>query len=390
MWMGCGESTTYNGWFVKDDEHLRELMHSPAIQQSALPTKYEPALLYRVRGRLNRLVWRLPLPRRVVARLSTLVYHSPPMAGGSVLAIVDALEAADVRYWISGGWGVDALAGRRTRTHHDLDLIIAEQDMQGAVDVLAELGYWEWYRVDSDVPLFARIVLHDNELAGRAVDLHPLDLSAVDGEFSAGAIEGRRVPCLSLAWQLETHSNYRKRWRDRLDLAVLRKLLEGSATTLIVPVQSADGFLHESSREPGIPAHITLLYPFLAARTIARDTESALASLLQKVPPFDFALTEVRRFPGVIYLAPEPAAPFIALTQALVERWPDHQPYGGAYEEITPHLTVAYGETVPSDLAERLPMTARAEEVWLMDRSDGRWVCRRRFPLGPSTIASGR
>ena len=73
-----------------------------------------------------------------------------------------------------------------------------------------------------------------------------------------------------------------------------------------------------------------------------------------------------RAVPGVVYLAPKPAALFIAFTQAVVERWPDHQPYGGAYEEIIPHLTVAYRETVPSGLAGRLPLTAKAEEVWLM------------------------
>ena len=342
----------------------------------------EPTLVYRVTGTLNRWLWRAPLPRRVVARLSTLVYRNPPMPGKSVLAIVDALQAADMRCWISGGWGVDALAGERTRIHRDLDLVVEEQDRQRAVDVLGELGYWEWYRADSDVPLFSRIVLHDHELAGRAIDLHPLAPSSMQAEFTTGTIEGREVPCMSVDLQLETHSNYRKRWRDRADIAVLRRLLEGAATTLIVPVPSADGLLAESSREDGLPAHITLLYPFLTARAIGGETEQTLGALLGEIPAFDFELSEVGRFPGVVYLAPEPAAPFVALTRALVERWPERQPYGGVYEEIIPHLTVAYGETVPSGLAERLPLTARVEEVWLMSRAGGRWVRRSAFPLG--------
>jgi 2'-5' RNA ligase len=342
----------------------------------------EPTLFYRVTGTLNRWVWRAPLPRRVVARLSTLVYRNPPMPGESVLAVVDSLRAADVRCWISGGWGVDALAEKCTRTHRDLDLVVEEQDRQRAVDVLGELGYWEWYRVDSDVPLFSRIVLHDHELAGRTIDLHPLAPSSMQAEFTMGTIEGREVSCMSVDLQLKTHSNYRKRWRDRADVAVLRRLLEGSATTLIVPVSSAEELLAESSREAGLPAHITLLYPFLAARAIGRETEQTLGSLVGEIPAFDFVLSEVGRFPGVVYLAPEPAAPFVALTRALVERWPDHQPYGGAYEEIIPHLTVAYGETAPSGLAERLPVSARAEEVWLMSRAGGRWVRHSVFPLG--------
>jgi hypothetical protein len=373
---------TYNGRFVRDGGPLRDSMRSPAIQPAAPPVRSEPTLVYRVSGRLNRWVWRAPLPRRVVARLSALVYRNPPMPGEAVLAVIDALQAAGVRCWISGGWGVDALAGGRTRTHRDLDLVIEEQDRHRAVEALGQLGYWEWYRVDSDVPLFSRIVLHDHELAGRAIDLHPLAPSSMHAEFTTGTINGREVSCMSVDLQLRTHSNYRKRWRDRADIAVLRRLLEGSATTLIVPVPSVDGLLAESSREAGLPAHITLLYPFLTARAIDRDTELALGSLLGKIPPFDFVLSELGRFPGIVYLAPEPVAPFVALTRALVERWPDHQPYGGAFEDIVPHVTVAHGETVPAGLAERLPLTARVEEVWLMSRAGGRWVRRSAFPLG--------
>jgi 2'-5' RNA ligase superfamily/Aminoglycoside-2''-adenylyltransferase len=370
----------YNGGVAGIGEH--DSMHSPAIKPAAPPGRSEPTLAYRVSGILNRWVWRAPLPRRVVARLSSLVYRNPPMPGETVLAIVDALAAADVRCWISGGWGVDALAGEHTRTHRDLDLVVEERDQQRAVEVLEGLGYWEWYRFDSDVPLFSRIVLHDHELAGRAVDLHPISLASTQVEFTMGSIEAREVPCMSVDLQLETHSNYRKRLRDRADLAVLRRVLDGASSTLIVPVASADGLLEESAREAGLPAHITVLYPFLTTRAIGNDTELALGALLEELSPFDFVLSEVGRFPGVVYLAPEPSTPFVALTEALVKRWPDHPPYRGAFEQIVPHLTVAYGETVPSGLTERLPVAARVEEVWLMSRIGGRWSRRGAFPLG--------
>lgn len=348
----------------------------------------DPTLLYRMTGRLNRVIWRLALPRRVVARLSSWVYRNPPMPDDVVLVVVEALRNADVRFWISGGWGVDALAGERTRTHRDLDLVVADADMHQAEEILSSLGYFEWYRSDSELPLFSRVVLHDHELAGRTIDLHPFKLSGTYMEFTTGEIAGREVPCLSVDLQVQTHSNYRKRWRDRTDLAVLRKLREDSGTTLILPVQSADDILQESAREPGIPAHITLLYPFLAGRSIDGDTEAALASLLLEIPAFDFVLSEIGRFPGVVYLAPEPAERFVALTEALVARWPGQQPYGGDHEEIIPHLTVAYGASIDDGLVERLPLTARAEEVWLMSRTGGRWVCRRSFPLGSPTASN--
>ena len=332
--------------------------------------------MYRTTGRLNRLVWRLPLPRRVAVRLSGWVYRNPPMPAGDVLSIAEALQRAGVRCWISGGWGVDALAGKQTRVHRDLDLVVEDRGMDRAVEALAGLGYFEWYRSDSEVPMFSRVVLHDHELAGRTIDLHPLRLSGTHMEFATGEIAGHEVPCLSADLQVKTHSNYRKRWRDRSDLAVLRKLREGSGTTLILPVPSAESVLQESACEPGIPAHITLLYPFIAGRAIDADTEAMLASLLLEIPAFDFALSGIGRFPGVVYLAPEPAECFVALIETLVARWPEQQPYGGDHDEIIPHLTVAHGAPIPDGLREQLPLAGRAEEVWLMSRSGGRWVCR--------------
>ena len=55
--------------------------------------------------------------------------------------IIDALAAVGVRSWVVGGWGVDALAERVSRTHRDLDLMILAEDLDAAVDVLVRSGY---------------------------------------------------------------------------------------------------------------------------------------------------------------------------------------------------------------------------------------------------------
>jgi 2'-5' RNA ligase len=149
-----------------------------------------------------------------------------------------------------------------------------------------------------------------------------------------------------------------------------------------VPAPELDELLDASARDPGMPAHVTVLYPFLPVAAIDTSTEQAVASVIARTPALDVTVAEVRRFPGVIYLAPEPAAPLVALTEALVERWPECRPYRGAYEEVVPHLTVAYGDSVPAGVTERLPALFRADEVWLMARACGRWMCRRRFSLG--------
>ena len=190
---------------------------------------FRPSLFYRMTGRLNGMLWCVPLPSRVLTRLGHLVYHSPPLPGELVLEISDALHAADVQHWIRGGWGVDALRGRQTRPHWDVDIVIDEEAKSRAIDVVERLGFTRWFEVTSDTPLLSRIVLRDHPSAGRAVDLQPLDMSATDMTFSTGTIDSRPVPCLSLASQLATHagyrnSNYRKRRRDLADVAALREL----------------------------------------------------------------------------------------------------------------------------------------------------------------------
>ena len=45
------------------------------------------------------------------------------MLAHDVLEIVAGLDAAGVRVWLDGGWGVDALIRHQTRDHEDLDLV---------------------------------------------------------------------------------------------------------------------------------------------------------------------------------------------------------------------------------------------------------------------------
>jgi lincosamide nucleotidyltransferase A/C/D/E len=34
------------------------------------------------------------------------------------------MEVLGIKIWIDGGWGVDALLGKQTRTHADLDIVV--------------------------------------------------------------------------------------------------------------------------------------------------------------------------------------------------------------------------------------------------------------------------
>ena len=155
-------------------------------------------------------------------------------------------------------------------------------------------------------------------------------------------------------------------------------------TALIIEVPEAEprvGELrlqHDRSAARGVPAHITILFPFVDGADI---DEEALAELFAKFPAFDFELDRVERFDdGIVWLRPEPLARFADLTAAVWQRWPDHPPYEGAHDEPIPHLTVS---EEPIDLSLQLPIAARAREVTLIEEApDGRWAARRRFPLG--------
>jgi len=193
------------------------------------PVAFRPPLFYLLTGALNAILWRLPLPRRLIVRLDLVLYRNPPMPAHLVLAVVDRLRAAGVRCWISGGWGVDALTRRHSRTHRDLDLVVEERDMPLACATMAQLGFAEWYREHSELPLESRVVFHDHPLAGRTVDLHPLESPGAHHiEFAAGAVAGTGVPCLSVATQLAAHEGYTLRGHDRSDVASLRALAERS------------------------------------------------------------------------------------------------------------------------------------------------------------------
>ena len=74
----------------------------------------------------------------------------------------------------------------------------------------------------------------------------------------------------------------------------------------------------------------------------------------------------------MLWVAPEPAEPFLALTDRLADRF-GTPPWDDEFDEVVPHLTVAHAsdgvELVPDRrrrVTARLPLVCRAEEVWVM------------------------
>jgi len=136
------------------------------------------------------------------------------MSAEDAVAILDRLEGAGLTVWVDGGWAIDAVAGRQTRPHDDLDLVARLDEVPALEQELAALGY---ERAGGAPPCSFESV----DAEGRQVDVHPI---ADDGAYrlreggvwhyplagleGRGTIGSRAVRCLTVEAQLYCRSGY--------------------------------------------------------------------------------------------------------------------------------------------------------------------------------------
>jgi 2'-5' RNA ligase len=146
---------------------------------------------------------------------------------------------------------------------------------------------------------------------------------------------------------------------------------------------------HDRSARLGVPAHVTILYPFVAASELLPAIREEVATIAAEIRAFEVGFESVARWPGVVYLEPQPSAPFTALIDRAAARFPEHQPYGGAISEVIPHLTVVESDGAPLDeilvaAGAALPFKAEADALEvLVEGDDGRYRRRWRLPFRP-------
>ena len=168
---------------------------------------------------------------------------------------------------------------------------------------------------------------------------------------------------------------------------------EEEITALYVAVPAADPVvgadrLRWDPAGAAVPAHVTILFPFLHPDRVDDGVDTALREIVAGVEPFEVRFARIGRFPSTTWLEPEPAGPFVRLTEAIVAQWPDHPPYEGAFAEVVHHLTVADGappevhERLARELLPQLPIVDRVTEVTLSARRSGRWTVERTYRLG--------
>lgn len=173
-------------------------------------------------------------------------------------------------------------------------------------------------------------------------------------------------------------------------------------TALVAVVPEAEKVVGEARKRydpaaaEGVPAHLTVLYPFLPAERIDEGVRAALGQLFAGHEPFEVRFPRFGRFPDLLWLAPEPDGPARALTAAVVARWPEAPPYGGAFGDPAPHLTVAQGQSsevyaaVEAECAGALALLrTRIAEVRLVVFDGARWTEDAAFPLGGGESGAG-
>jgi 2'-5' RNA ligase len=139
----------------------------------------------------------------------------------------------------------------------------------------------------------------------------------------------------------------------------------------------------------GVPAHVTVLFPFIPASEIQGAVMVRLAALFRTVPAFTHNFVRTAWFGDeVLWLGSDAAQVFRSLTQLVWTAFPAYPPFEGQFDDVVPHLTIAdHGARGEMQAAERtaqlhLPISADTRAVTLMvEQPSGHWEAAESFTL---------
>jgi 2'-5' RNA ligase superfamily protein len=170
-------------------------------------------------------------------------------------------------------------------------------------------------------------------------------------------------------------------------------------TALVVLVPEADPALALVAAQyphlvrPGLPAHVTVLYPWIPASEIDSAALNRCASLAASVDPTKVSFSAVQVHPGILFLEPDQRHIVNRLSQRAQSCWPSLRPYGGKYPDSPPHVTLALGamrndeiEAIRTLVTSLLPMQSRFDALHVVAFDESGWNGRHRFPFGTSGV----
>ena len=141
-----------------------------------------------------------------------------------------------------------------------------------------------------------------------------------------------------------------------------------------------------------LPLSLTLLYPWIPARSIGDADVAELRSFFAERQPLRFALTRLDVFPeAVVYAVPEPDDELRSTLRALWARFPHYPPYGEPGSDPPPHATLGRltgDQAITLAQARKrveglLPVSFVVSEAMLMEEFEpDRYRPREPLPLG--------
>jgi hypothetical protein len=173
-------------------------------------------------------------------------------------------------------------------------------------------------------------------------------------------------------------------WMSELETAVIVSLPEAEA--LVGPWRAR----LDPVASWGVPAHITVIYPFLAPQLVNDHVLAQLREMVAGVSCFCATFRRTAWFGDeVLWLKPEPEGPFRSLTDRVWARFPQCPPYGGVHSDVIPHLTVADGapladmRTADQAVTSGLPVQTWVTRALLVQGSQvpDSWRTLQEFPL---------
>lgn len=131
-----------------------------------------------------------------------------------VLSLCGLLQENGITVWIDGGWCVDALLGKQTREHPDLDIAVHRNDNAKLRNLLENNGYQEVSRNDSSEWMY---VMRSTD--GKQVDVHAFEyddngkniygVAYPHGSLTGkGKINGQEVNCIDPKWMYTFKTAY--------------------------------------------------------------------------------------------------------------------------------------------------------------------------------------
>lgn len=141
-----------------------------------------------------------------------------------VVELYNLLERNGIKIWLDGGWGIDALLGKQTRDHQDLDIAVHRKDVKKLRKLLS--SYKELKNKSSE----KNFLLEDD--LGHKIDVHVFAFDSKGNNTygilypylslkGKGEIGGKIVNCISPEWVIKFHSYYEPKDKDIQDIKAL-------------------------------------------------------------------------------------------------------------------------------------------------------------------------